>query len=496
MRTKGWQSIFKFTIVQHIKTKSFIIGTVVMCVIVAAICVLTNVLPMVLGADDAIDDMVSDIGGTSDSDNPNEKPLNFSNIYLKDEADILTDEDFAKLEKAGAVFTVTEQSYEELSAVLKGIAESDEPSTWEAALIIKAYKDDGGAVTGYDVTVLHTKGSEDEATFLSELTRELISRRNILNLGISEEDYGKTQISVSSSVVEAGAEQWDIFTSTLNYFVPIVVSLVLFLLIFSYGSVVAQSIAIEKTSRVMELLLTSVRPLAVVIGKVLAMGLVSFAQAILVVAVGGISLAVSAPFGFIGKIRDIMASPEFMQLSAQAASGTAAEMTAEMTDDVQMAQAISTFMESFSAFNIILIVIIFLLGFLFFSLIAALVGASISRMEDLNAAMQPYSLMGVLGMYLAYFPVIFNVESIDTGVAATNPVQIFSYYFPLSSPFALPSAILLGSMSKAQCVIAAVVLAAAVVLVAILVSKIYEAIILHNGNRIKLTDMVKMATRK
>lgn len=502
MRTKGWQSIFKFTIIQYIKTKSFIIGTVVMCLIVAAICVLSNVLPVVLGADDAIDDMISGIGG--DGENPDEAPLSFSNIYLKDEAGILIDEDIAALEKSGAVFTKTEQSYDELMAILEGIAESEETSTWEAALIIESYNDDNGAIMGYDVTVLHSKGSEDDADVLSGLTQELVSRRNMLNLGVSEENYAQSQISVSGTVVEAGAEQWDIFTSAINYFVPIVVSLVLFILIFSYGSTVAQSIATEKTSRVMELLLTSVRPLAVVIGKVLAMGVVSFSQFLLIGIVGVLSLTISAPFGFIGQMRDVMASPEFIEMTQQTASGMTSGMTsgttsgipADMMDDVQMAQAIDNFMSSFSAFNIILIVIIFILGFMFFSMIAALVGASISRMEDLNAAMQPYSLMGVLGMYLAYVPVIFNVDSMDTGVATTNPVQIFSYYFPLSSPFALPSAILLGTLSKAQCVLATVVLAAAVVLVAILVSKIYEAIILHNGNRIKFSDMIKMATRK
>ncbi len=494
MRTKGWQSILKFTLIQHIKTKSFIIGTVIMCVIVAAVCVLSNVLPVVLGADEAIGDMIPDIGGGTGS--PDEPALNFSNIYFKDEAGILIDEDIAALEKLGAVFTKTDRSREELKAVLEGIAESEDPSLWEAALIVKPYTDDGGAVMGYDVTVLHSKGSEDSAMLLSELVQGLVRRRNMLDLGVSPEDYAKTQITVSGSVIEAGAEQWDVFTSAINYFVPMVVSLVLFLLIFSYGTTVAQSIATEKTSRVMELLLTSVRPLAVVIGKVLAMGIVSFGQFILVGIVGALSLTISAPFGFIGKLQGIIASPEFEQMTQQAASEPSSMPSEISMDDVQMAQAVNDFMSSFSAFNIILIVIIFLLGFIFFSLIAAMVGASISRMEDLSVAMQPYSLMGVLGMYLAYFPVIFNVGSMETGVATTNPVQIFSYYFPLSSPFALPSAILLGTLSKAQCVIAAVVLAAAVVLVAILVSKVYEAIILHNGNRIKFSDMIKMAARK
>ena len=74
--------------------------------------------------------------------------------------------------------------------------------------------------------------------------------------------------------------------SAINYIVPIVFSLVLFIFIFAYGQTVAQSIATEKTSRVMELLLTSVRPLAVVIGKVLAMCLVSIAQFLVIAGLG------------------------------------------------------------------------------------------------------------------------------------------------------------------------------------------------------------------
>ncbi|MGN1110909.1 MAG: hypothetical protein ACI4QY_04590, partial [Oscillospiraceae bacterium] len=93
MRTKGWQNILKFTFVQQIKTKSFIIGTIVICVIVAAVCVLTNVLPVALGADEKINDMISDIGSaTEDSDVP---MLTFSKIYLRDDAGILTDSDLA-----------------------------------------------------------------------------------------------------------------------------------------------------------------------------------------------------------------------------------------------------------------------------------------------------------------------------------------------------------------------------------------------------------------
>ena len=110
--------------------------------------------------------------------------------------------------------------------------------------------------------------------------------------------------------------------------------------------------------------------------------------------------------------------------------------------------------------------------------------------------MQPDSLLGVLGFYLAYFPVMFTMESLDTGAAATNPMQIFSYYFPVSSPFALPSALLLGTLSLPQVIIAVLILAAFVVLVAVIVARVYEMIILHNGSRLKFGDILKMAGKK
>ena len=110
--------------------------------------------------------------------------------------------------------------------------------------------------------------------------------------------------------------------------------------------------------------------------------------------------------------------------------------------------------------------------------------------------MSPYSIIGVLGMYLAYFPVIFNADSLQNGDASTNPVQIFSYFFPVSSPFALPSAVMLGTIEPWKIFLSIAVLAAFVVLIAVIVGKVYEAIILHNGNRIKFGDILKMAVRK
>lgn len=475
MRTKGWQQVFSFTFVQYIKTKSFIIGTLVICIITAAICVLTNILPALLGDDDSDTEFTP--GGESAS---------FSTVYLYDEARILTSEDTASLADAlsGAAFAVISDVNERDQAA-QALEDTEQP---EGVISVTAVKDNDGALSEYNIRTVYSPAAKG-ADELNALIAELVNRRVLLNAGVAPEKYADTQVGVRTFGIEAGAEQWSMIQSMLNYFVPLVLSLVLFMLIFAFGQTVAQSIATEKTSKVMELLLTSVRPLAVVIGKVLAMGLVSFMTFAIIGIVGGISFAVSAPFGWMGKAFEIARDPAVMEELEQATSGV-------MSSEAEIAQAVGELTSTFTPLNILLIVVIFLLGFLFYSLIAALVGASVSRMEDLQAAMQPYALIGVLGMYLAYFPVIFNIESVETGMAATNPVQIFSYFFPVSSPFALPSAILLGTMSPIQSVLATLLLAAAVVLIAMIVGKVYEAIILHNGNRIKFGDIIKMAVRK
>ncbi len=461
MKTKGWKKVFGFTFIQYIKTKSFIVGTIVLCLIVALLTAGINVLPKLMsGEEDVTSDGIAAEAATTNA------------VYIYDNCDILLDEDYTSLTGLGLKITETTVPADEMLDKLV-TAEN------EAMVSISADEREG-AVVGYTVKTYYSPDAKGEAVdFITMAASRLVTYRNMMNVGVSPENFAASQRYVSTSKITAGSDEWNIFESAINYFVPIVVSLVLFIMIFAYGQTVAQSIATEKTSRVMELLLTSIRPLAVVVGKVLAMGVVSLAQFILLALVGAGTFALTAPFGIGGELMDMMNSTEVLT-----------------GESAMIVEAVENTIGSITPLHIVLIIVMFILGFLFFALIAALVGASVSRMEDLTAAMQPYSILGVVGLYLAYFPIIGNAGAIDTGAAAINPVQIFSYYFPLSSPFALPSAMLLGTIDMTQVLIAVLILAVFVVLVAMLVAKVYEAIILHNGNRIKFGDMIKMAGRK
>ncbi len=478
MRTKGWQKVFKFTFVQYIKSKSFITSTIIVCVLLAAVCVLTNILPAML---------ISSENNSSAGDGNNPMPFSeLSALYISDKISILNENDIQLVRDNGARITETDKSDEDIINQLSTSTAKD------MLVIISSDKDADGNILGYTAKTFYSpECSSDDAKNISEYFSELIKRRNLINLGISPEDYEQSQIYVATSQIPAGSKELNAFTSVVNYIIPLVSSLLLFILIFAYGQVVAQSIATEKTSRVMELLLTSVRPLAVVIGKVLAMGLACFIQFFIIGIVSAGSLAISAPFGMIGKISNIISNPDMMNsiLGGNAVAGIS-------ISEAEAAKSASEFLSGITPLSIILIIVIFILGFLLYSLIAALVGASVSRMEDLQSAMGPYSIIGVIGMYLAYFPTVFNADSLESGASTTNSMQIFSYFFPVSSPFSLPSAIVLNTMSMTQILISVGILAASVILVAVIVGKVYEAIILHNGNRIKMGDIIGMAFRK
>lgn len=475
MRTKGWQKVFAFTLKEHIKTKSFIISTIIMAVLVAAIFVLANILPAAL------------VGGNSGEgeESPIKDIFGYEKIYIADETGIITDADIAELAAGGLKAERTDKTADDI------IAQIAKAEGAQAAIVYTADKNSDGKTVSYTAKTFYSPSGKDRSTALSSTMMQFLKECNVKRLGIDFDAFNEASMPINTKTVEAGQEELNVFSSMIHYVLPMVLSMALFLIIFSYGNTVAQSIAIEKTSRVMELLLTSVRPLAVVIGKVLAMGVVSFGQILLIIVVGAASVLASSPFGVIGQISPLLSNPEMLSggLSDAAAAGV-------NLDQFSLAQAINSVVEKFTAVNIILIGLAFLIGFLFYALLAALVGASVSRMEDLQAAMQPYSLIGVVGFFLAYYPIIFNTSAIESGSAEISSVQMFSYYFPISSPFSIPGAVILGQLDTVQSAIAVGVLVVFTVLVAMLVSRVYEAIILHNGSRLKIGDILKMAQNK
>jgi ABC-2 type transport system permease protein len=299
----------------------------------------------------------------------------------------------------------------------------------------------------------------------------VVKDANYISLGISADETYLADAPIITKVTINGAEPPSEIAQYIGMMSTMITSLVMFMLIIMYGQLTAQSIATEKTSRVLELLLTSIKPLAVIVGKVLAMMLVVITQVAAIVGASAILFLIFAPAGTLGEIFGMVKT--------------------DSAEIAMISQELKSAFAGFGVLQILLIVLIFILGFLFYSLIAGLIGASISRIEDLQTAMQPMALISALGFYLAYFAPMTGMSA-DGG---NDFLTKLSRYLPVSSPFALPGAIMSGEIAPGELAASIGVLAASVALFALFVAKVYESIILYTGNRLKIKDMIKMARK-
>jgi ABC-2 type transport system permease protein len=457
MKAKGWKQVFKFTFIQMLKSRAYIISTIIIAVCLLLMSVVINFLPAML-----TDGALSEFFGGGDD----EIHYKIDRLYISDLSGLEPAPDFGFLPENGIEAVVVAPG--ELERVTAQVRASH-----EAVALIEITKSD----FGYNVLASRPESEERVNAADCHLVLGMITgtlwHAHMVSIGVPEESMSELYPNLNSQVTVAGeSPRNEIAAIIANTALPVISALILFMFITMYGQLVAQAIATEKTSRVMETLLTSVRPMAIILGKVLGMGLASFTQFFALVLLGfGVSAAV-APFGALGQI---FGSVEIPMENA----------------DMQMVQ--SAFEEAFAGFNamsVVWIIIIFLLGFLFYSLIAGLFGASINRAEDLQAALQPMALIAAVGFMIGYLSPIFNLDS-----GEVNAVQRFSYYFPISSPFALPAAIISGEMSTLGIMVSLLILAAFCVLMLMFVSRVYEAIIMHTGNRVTVKTMFKMAKK-
>ncbi len=457
MKAKGWNKVAKFTYMQNIKGKSFIVSTVLVTVLIILMVLGINFLPPLFMGDDTsgID------SGVSNFENP-VAPL--STVYYLDHSGLSTKLDTSYLSTLGVkVVEIADGDYD--NYITKVYDSTD------AEIVIRIDAVDYGysilASRPFSTELIGSSVSNQAANIFASM----LNNAKLISLGISAENIALANSSINTQVTVAGEAPKSELTEVIGMIVPMLTSLILFIFIFAYGQLVAQAIAMEKTSKIMELLLTSVKPLAVIIGKIIGIGLASFTQLLIMVGSTGLIFAVTAPFGFLGQIMDV-----------------AKASTAGM-------QMVSTELgEVFSHLNIMTvlwIIVLFILGFLFYALIAGLIGASISRLEDLSAAMQPLALIGVVGFYLAYMPSMFSLDA-----DRANMMTIIARYIPISSPFSLPSAIILGQISTLETIMSVVILAVFDILMMLVVAKVYESIILHSGDRIKLKDIAKLIKTK
>jgi len=218
-----------------------------------------------------------------------------------------------------------------------------------------------------------------------------------------------------------------------------------FIAILTYGNWVAQSVAEEKSNRVMELLITAATPRQLLVGKVLGSGAAGLTQYLAIVLAAVVGFVANGPVA------------EMLGVSGQA--------------PITLPDVDATMFLTFGAF--------FLLGFALYATLYAAVGSMVTRVEDVQQAAGPLIFLA-MGGYLAS---IAGLNAPDAQwVAVLSLVPFFS-------PYLMPARILLTSPSAGEVLLAIALLVATVVIALWVASRIYSAGVLLYGQRIGLRSV-------
>ncbi len=275
-----------------------------------------------------------------------------------------------------------------------------------------------------------------------------VQRSNtIMALNLSEEEAQRLNAtpdisydiaSESGSADDGGSAPGDTpEVNPLNAVVFYVTVIVMFFIIINYASQIGTEVAMEKTSRVIEMIVSSVPPVTHLLAKISAMILVSLTQLFIFL------LAIVAAvwiFDFGSIIGDL-------GLEAN-------EQTATL---------------------IVYSGIYLVLGLVLYLSLSAMLGSFISRMEDLQQALLPVTMLALGGFYIA----IFNIWG-----EADNMLVKVSSFFPLFTPFVMPLRAMNAETSQMTLLIGVVILIVSIALAVILAASIYRNSVLSTSGGI------------
>lgn len=222
----------------------------------------------------------------------------------------------------------------------------------------------------------------------------------------------------------------------------------LYMMIILYGQLVATSVAKEKDSRTMELLITSTDPKTLILGKVFAAGLVGFLQVAFIFAIGALGLLINKGT-FPPELMDLLAVEKAMDLFL-----------------VYVAFSFS--------------------GYMLYLFIFAALGSMVSKLEDVSSAVAPITIV----FFIAYFIAAFAIGNPNAAL-----VRVTSFV-PFISVFTMPIRYLMTSIPFSEIAISLALMAILIVITAKLSIYIYRLGSLNYGNKMKLTSIFRDIFKK
>lgn len=402
---KQLKNVFMFEFLEMIQKKAVIITTAIIAIIFFGI----TFLPALAS------------NGSSDPGTDTPEQTDLSHIVFVTDAEYHSEDELSGAFGVGIETLGTEA--EALEAVESG--------SYEKAVII----------TGRDSyrLIAQDLGTFDNDEFLiSSVIESLASAKNLADMGINaEQAMDAMNVSVQVDYELLGRD------SGQGFFVAYVIMFILYFLCLFFGQSVSTSVAREKDSRTMELLITSTSTDHLILGKVFAMGSAGILQMGIIISAGVIGFFINQN---------------------------------------NYPDEIIALLSSTLSIDVILIYLLFsIVGYILYLFIYAALGSLVSKVEDVGSAITPVTFLFVF----AFFMATFSLQAPD------STAVVISSFIPFVSLFTMPIRYMLTTVASWQLILSVVFLILGVVLIEKLSVYIYRFGSLNYGNKIKFSEVFK-----
>lgn len=407
---KQFAKIFQFELLGYLKNKIFVIMTALLVAAVAIALSIPNILAF----------FKNDNGGLDAS----HRPI----MLLYAEQSSLAQLAKQYFENAFADYTVT--VYE---GTLDGLQEEIISENAQCAFALN----DASSYTYY----VNNLAMQDQKSFIAtEVLKEVCRANAMIAAGLTpEQAAGVMSVQIKSDTVTLGKDQFN------NFFYTYILIFALYMVILLYGQMVATNVASEKSSRAMELLITSAKPVNMMFGKVLASGLAGFMQ---------ISLILGSGFLFYNLNKE----------------------------SIKSSNIISSIFDV-PANILVYMLIFFVLGFMIYAFLYGAMGSTVSKLEDIQTMVMPITFL-----FISSF--IVPMISMSSGSVDNTLMKVLSF-IPFTSPIAMFTRIAMSTVAWyeiAACIAILIISTAAVGFVS---AKIYRAGVLLYGAKPNIASVVK-----
>ena len=437
----------------RVKKKSFLLTTFIVPVLFAAMCILPSVI-MMMAKDTGKKVAVVDQSG-------------IVMPYLVDtEAIDYTDYSTTPVDSMKAQFSALELDALLVISQIDTVAKTVEVATYSEKPVSIDMKD--AISSRVDEAVEDYRLSFYDTADLKQIMAEV-----------------ESDVSISTFTLDESGEE-KITSSEVYMIISMILSIIIYMFIAMFSGMVMQSVIEEKASRVVEVLVSSVKATELMFGKIIGVACVALTQFLLwimltAVLVGGFSAFV----GFDSLMGDPAQTEQLMQMAGQPGGMSMEEITAMTQNESELGAVMSTLRDLNYVQLILAFVIYFALGYLLYASFFAAIGSAVENEADTNQLQMPVTVP----LLLAFFIALYAFRAPD------SPIVFWGSMIPFTSPIVMLARIPYG-VPTWEIALSIALLALTFIACAWVSAKIYKIGILMFGKKTTFKDLWKWLRMK